>query len=459
MRRLFGVVSLLMCSIFSTGAAGQAGKTPGLGEVLAGEKNLTTFYDLIRKFPELLLQLPNLSGVTPQPDRRAHQRGLRAHPLTSLNSVWNADDASVAVPILQYHIVLGQFAADAMQPGAPVFSPTLLTAPRWTNLSDANGGGQLVRADKQPDGFVALTSGSGSRSSLVPFSGADGRRDLRFTGGIVQAVDNLLIPPTPLNETLTAYSDLSFLGALYAAGLYDEFAQCGVSGNCTLFAPSVRAFRAVNSSLSGLSRDDLTKVLRYHMVPGQVLTSSLLLNGTMLPSSSSGEGQQQQEQLQVRRAGNYLYLNSAQVVQQDILFANGVVHLLDNVLNPTPDPLAAPTQTPNPTMGTQAPVFSTDSADAAVATVTEASVIDALPQPFTSALPCTVSCPEPTTTDAAADEAGGAAASRTRSSSARPTSTSKAQAAARARCTGLAQPAAAAVAALALGVGGYWGGM
>ncbi|KAK8043381.1 beta-ig-h3 fasciclin [Apiospora rasikravindrae] len=422
--RLFSIVALLMCSILSTGAAGQAGKTLGLGEVLAGQKNLTTFYDLIRKFPELLLQLPDLNGVTiVAPTNEAFER----IPLTSLNSIWNADDASVAVPILQYHIVAGQFPADAMQPGAP-----------------------LVRADKQPDGFVALTTGSGSRSSLVPLS-PDGRlRDLHFTGGIVQAVDNLLIPPTALDETLTAYSDLSFLGALHAAGLYDEFAQCGRSGNCTIFAPSVRAFRAVNSTLAGLSRDDLVKVLRYHIVPGQVLTSNLLLNGTTLPSpsSSSSPGQQQQPPpLQIRRAGNYLYLNSAQLVQQDLLFANGVVHLLDNVLNPF-----------------LPPVFRTSSADAAAATVTDASAVEALPLPFTTALPCTASCPAPTEAENSAG--GGGAASRTSSSSTYglPTSTSKGRAAA-ARCTGLVQPAAvaggaaAALAAFGVGAGGYWGVM
>ncbi|KAK8123072.1 Fasciclin domain-containing protein [Apiospora sp. TS-2023a] len=433
--RLFGAFALLMCSVFSAGVAGQAGKTMDLGTVLAGEKNLTTFNDLIRKFPELLLQLPNLNGVTiVAPTNEAFER----IPLTSLNAVWKADDASVAVPILQYHIVMGQFAADAMVPGTPVFSPTLLSDPRWTNLTS---GGQLVRADKQPDGFVALTTGSGSRSSLVPFS-KDGRRDLRFTGGIVQAVDNLLIPPTALNETLTAYSDLSFLGALYAAGLYEEFAQCGASGNCTIFAPSVRAFRAVNSTLSSLSRDDLKKVLRYHMVPGQVLTSNLLTNGTILQSAASDTAERQ---LRVRRAGNYLYLNSAQVVQQDLLFANGVAHLLDNVLNPFQDSSAP---TPNPELGTQLPVFSTGTAGAAYATVTDANAINSLPQPFTTALPCTVSCPEPTVTDLAASSGRSTHSTKTTSSSKGP--------AAAARCTGLAQPASAAVAAaLALGVGGY----
>ncbi|KAK8852228.1 fasciclin domain-containing protein [Apiospora arundinis] len=433
--RLFSIVSLLVCSIFSTGATAQGGKPLGLGAVLAGEKNLTTFYNLIQKFPDLLLQLPSLNGITiVAPTNEAFER----IPLTSLNAIWKPDDASVVVPILQYHIVQGQFPADAMVPGAPVFAPTLLTSPAWTNLTS---GGQLVRADKQPDGFVALTTGSGSRSDLVPLS--DGKRDVPFSGGIVQACNNLLIPPTALNATLTSYSDLSFLGALHAAGLYDEFATCGTSGNCTIFAPSVQAFRAVNSTLSSMSRDDLRKVLRYHLVPGQVLTSNLLLNGTVL--KAPGEDQQ----LRVRRAGNYLYLNSAQVVQQDILFANGIVHVLDNVLN-----AAAVQATPDPTRGTQAPVFRTDSADAAMATVTEASAINALPQPFTTALPCTSNCPAPTTTDGPSG-AGASGPSRT-STSAHQTSSSKAFAA---RCTALPVQPAAAAAALVLGVGGYLGAM
>lgn len=46
--RLFSIVLLLLCSVFSTGAAAQGGKPPGLGAVLAGEKNLTTFYNLIQ---------------------------------------------------------------------------------------------------------------------------------------------------------------------------------------------------------------------------------------------------------------------------------------------------------------------------------------------------------------------------------------------------------------------------
>ncbi|KAK8104803.1 uncharacterized protein PG998_011836 [Apiospora kogelbergensis] len=402
--RLFAIVSLLVCSIYSTGVTAQEGKPLGLGAVLAGEKNLTTFYNLIQKFPDLLLQLPSLNGITiVAPTNAAFER----IPLTSLSAVWKPDDAAVVVPILQYHIVQGQFPAESMAPGAPVFAPTLLTSPRWTNLTQ---GGQLVRADKQPDGFVAPTTGSGSRSDL--------------------AVDNLLIPPTPLNETLAAYADLSFLGALHAAGLYDEFAQCGAAGNCTIFAPTVQAFRAVNSTLSTLGRDALRAVLRHHLVPGRVLTSPALLNGTVL----NGD---QQQPLRVRRAGNFLYVDAAQVVQQDVLFANGVLHFVDNVLNPA----ASANTTPDPTLGTQKPAFATDGADAAARTVTDAAAVASLAQPFTTALPCTASCPVPTT---AADEASGPRSRSTSTATAHQTSSSKGYAA---RCTTVpVQPAAAAAA-------------
>lgn len=212
----------------------------------------------------------------------------------------------------------------------------------------------------------------------------------------------------------------------------------------------MQAFRAVNSTLSGgLSRDDLQKVLRYHMVPGQVLTSNALLNGTVFGTSGP-----EQEPVRVRRTGNFLFVNSAQVVQQDILFANGVVHFLDNVLNAA---AAAGSQaTPDPTRATQAPVFSTDSADAAAMAVTEASAVASLAQPFTTALPCTANCPAPTT---AADASGGGGVSgprRTSSTATHETSSSKAYAA---RCTALPMQPAAAAAALAFGVGGYLGGM
>ncbi|KAG5913403.1 hypothetical protein E4U42_001213 [Claviceps africana] len=35
-----------------------------LGSVLAGNKDVSKFYNLIKKFPDVLLQLPNYSGVT-----------------------------------------------------------------------------------------------------------------------------------------------------------------------------------------------------------------------------------------------------------------------------------------------------------------------------------------------------------------------------------------------------------
>jgi hypothetical protein len=48
-------------------------------------------------------------------------------------------------------------------PGTPVFIPTLLTSPEWSNVT----GGQKVENVKQAGDVVVFVSGQGSRSTLV----------------------------------------------------------------------------------------------------------------------------------------------------------------------------------------------------------------------------------------------------------------------------------------------------
>jgi transforming growth factor-beta-induced protein len=62
--RAFGIGVLAV--VHSALAQGDA--TKDLGSVLASIKNLTSFYDLIKKYPEVSLQLPGLDGVTVSPD-------------------------------------------------------------------------------------------------------------------------------------------------------------------------------------------------------------------------------------------------------------------------------------------------------------------------------------------------------------------------------------------------------
>ncbi|KAK3939747.1 Fasciclin-domain-containing protein [Diplogelasinospora grovesii] len=405
---------LALLAILPAGSAFslRATKSQDLGAVLAANSNLSTYYNLVKQYPDILLQLPSYAGVTiVAPNNDAFTKYQN----------WDGQNQSMVTNILEYHILQGTVATGAVLEGPSTFASTLLTDTAWTNVT----GGQKMIINKQPGDLVVFTSGEGSRSTVL-------QADISFTGGLLQVVDTLMVPPARLEPTARdAYRDLtSFLGALYAAGLVEEFAE---TPNVTIFAPRNAAFQRVAGTLEGLSRDELAQVMRYHMVPGAYLPSASLANGTNLTTAAAGG-----TPLHILRAGNNLYIDSAQMVQPDILVANGVVHMIDNVLNP-----AASAATPDPAIGTQAPVFPAASGGAS-------GTGTAAPVPFTTALPCTADCP--VTTAANGTAATGAAFTATGTGSVR-TTASRGLGAAGPRCTGMAA-AAVGVGVAGMGIAG-----
>jgi len=253
---------------------------------------------------------------------------------------------------------------------------------------------------------VVLTSGLASRATVVT-------ADVAFAGGLVQVVDSVMTPPAGLDKTSRdAYTDLAaFVGALYQTGLVDEFAG---HADVTLFVPRAAAFQFLAGTLAGLDGPALSRILRYHLVAGRVVSSAQLANGTTLRTAAGPD-------VRITRFNNNIYVGAAQVVQTDILVANGVVQMIDNVLDP-----GRAGAVPDTALQTQAPLFTPVAGKSATGT-------DA-PTPFTSALPCTAECTVLTTT-------GGVR------------STSSSGGGVAARCTGLVR-AAGVGAGL---VGGVWG--
>ncbi|KAI9056182.1 hypothetical protein LZ554_001110 [Drepanopeziza brunnea f. sp. 'monogermtubi'] len=387
----------------------QTGTAKDLGSLLAGQKNLTTFYSLIQKYPQILLQLPSYSGVTIlAPNNDAFEK----IPYTQLNQAFADNDQDTIVNVLEYHILQGTKMAAQLVPGTPVFMPTLLTSTTWTNVS----GGQNVENVKQAGDVVIFVSGQGSRATLT-------QADLSFTGGVVQVIDSLLIPPTNLTSTTTSFNITSFQGALYQTSQLRNFTD---TPNYTIFAPANSAFQALGSAISNLTVEDLRSVIDFHVLQNQVTFSTALKNGTTWPTK-------QGENLTVHRSGNNVYIGSAQLLTSDILLANGVLHVIDNVLNPQ-----RPGALPNPDLPTQLPAFAA------------ASSVDSLP--FTTAIPCTESCPAAASTSGSASGVTDATGTATTSASSPvKTSSSKALGVAVARETGFA---AAGKAGLVVALGG-----
>ncbi|KAK1985038.1 fasciclin domain-containing protein [Colletotrichum cereale] len=375
----------------------------GLEEVLGKQANLTTFRGLVKHHADIFSKLPK-SGVTIlAPSDSAYLKGQG----------WDADRDAIPLA-LQYGVLHGKLSFDALAPGNSTIRSTLLTDARFSNVT----AGQQVLVTRQPNGDVVVTSGVASRTTALA-------TDIPFDGGLVQVVDSLTVAPARLETTARdAYREFTaFLGALYAADLVAEFAE---TRDVTIFAPRNAAFQQVAGALSGMGRDALRRVLRYHLVPSVVAQASSLANATVLGTAVDGRS------LALTLYNNDIFVDSARVIQTDILVANGVIQMIDAVLN-----VDARNVVPDVTAVSQAPVFAiTGSAETGTAA----------PTPFVSALPCTAGCP-------VTGGSGGGGAGRTATGGvAQSSSTGDAAAA---RCTGGLVGAAAGVGlSLAMGMAG-----
>ena len=166
-------------------------------------------------------------------------------------------------------------------------------------------------------------------------------KDIAYDNGIIHVIDSFLVVPANVSTTAIAANLTSVVGALTTADLVQAV---DITPDVTIFAPSNMAFSSIGSALTNISKKDLTSVLTYHVVPGVIGYSSNLKNMT-LTTLNGGD-------VTITIVNGSVYVNSAKVIVPDVLVANGVVHVIDNVLNP-----ANSTATPNTAMSTQMPAF------------------------------------------------------------------------------------------------------
>ncbi|KAH7235822.1 FAS1 domain-containing protein [Fusarium tricinctum] len=353
------VVAGLASLVALTEAVSNENLPMDLGSVLGRHPKLSTYYKLIKKYPDILLQLPSYKGVTiVAPSNDAFEQ----IPYSALSGIWDPTDAKITVPLLQYHILQGTISAMKLKAGPAYVKPTLLLNPKWSNVT----AGQNILINKQPDDVIFSTR-LGNRATVINY-------DIEFQGGLIQIVDSLLIPPSGIVQVLMASKVESFLGGLFKSGIMPDL---GDRQDITVFAPRDQAMERVGSALGGLTPKDLARVMGYHIVPGKVLVSTDLDNATSLKTLSG-------EETMIRQIGNEKYVNSAKIVTTDILISNGILHIISNVNNPQ-DADAAP----NPSLWLQPPVFKSAEVD----------------NVFQSAIPCTESCPVTNTPAPTPDDA------------------------------------------------------
>jgi len=120
----------------------------------------------------------------------------------------------------------------------------------------------------------------------------------------------------------------TLVAAVKAAGLVESLKG---AGPFTVFAPTDEAFAklpagTLDNLLRPENRDQLRKILTYHVVPGQVMAKDVL----KLHSAKTLEG----GSLKIHAANGAVMVNNANVTQTDITASNGVIHVIDTVLLP-----------------------------------------------------------------------------------------------------------------------------
>jgi hypothetical protein len=99
----------------------------------------------------------------------------------------------------------------------------------------------------------------------------------------------------------------------------------------TIFCPNNDAFQKLAGAPGGannITDEQLAEILQYHVVQGAVGYSTTLSNDLKLPTLAG------QELTITIDAEGAVFANNARVINSDILIANGVLHVIDTVLDP-----------------------------------------------------------------------------------------------------------------------------
>lgn len=211
-----------------------------------------------------------------------------------------------------------------------------------------------------------------------------------LTGGhsVIQIIDSLVIPPTSFPDTAERFSTAieyygldSFLGAFYATSNTTLATLLNTTSDLAIFAPNNIGMEGVTPTITSLSNSSLDDLLAYHIVvnpTGPIFTTNFT-NGTTLTTLQGST-------LTLTFSSNSWFVNSARILTQDLLLANGVMQVIDNVLDPNITYIQ-----PNPTSATQPPVLQT----------TTASDFNSSAAPFMTVLPNAIVTENPATETAA----------------------------------------------------------
>ncbi|GAB3913317.1 hypothetical protein GCM10028803_57310 [Larkinella knui] len=157
-----------------------------------------------------------------------------------------------------------------------------------------------------------------------------------FTTSCDNSEEDAPAQPKTVADIVVESSDFTILeAAMRQAGQLDAFKN----PNLTVFAPNDAAFRASGvtdaTSLTALSKEQLTGILQYHVLKAAVASSGFPMEKNK-PVQTSLSINNQAVVAYVTNGSGGLFINGAKVITPDVQAANGVIHVIDHILLPPP---------------------------------------------------------------------------------------------------------------------------
>lgn len=155
--------------------------------------------------------------------------------------------------------------------------------------------------------------------------------DLIASNGVIHVVDNVILPPSQnLVEIAAGNPDFSTLVSLVSgAGLVETLSD--LSADYTVFAPTNAAFAKLFETVdpASLTAEQITDILLYHVVPGNVFSTDLA-TGDVTAANGDMLGVDLSNGVVIKGANSA----GSNVTAANLLATNGVIHVIDTVLLP-----------------------------------------------------------------------------------------------------------------------------
>jgi len=278
-------------------------------EIASETPSLSILVEALTMFPSLVTALSGDGSYTVfAPTNDAFVALLGVTGQTGLSNI----PESVIERLLKYHVIAG----------ASLMS---------TDLSDGQMAATLLGDNDKVTVDII--------SSSVKINGANVTvANVEASNGVVHIVDAVLVPELEASIVNTivepAYFNKNFSILTSAVVTADLLATLtNPSANLTLFAPDNAAFEAAGiTSLEGLTADDLTPILTYHVIGSEVFGDGLPATGSAV-TTRGGDFY-----LSINDNGAFINgttkVTAATLEDGALDYDNGVVHLIDRTLVP-----------------------------------------------------------------------------------------------------------------------------